>query len=150
MPFAATLDHYGKPAWIAVLILSFMVWWPVGLMMLAFMIGSRRMCGRGYGSHFERKMERMQWKMDRMRGRMHGFGWGGPSRGFGFGPPPSGNHAFDEYRTETLRRLEDEQREFQEFLERLRFAKDKSEFDQFMSERRDRPAPDSSAPQQPN
>ena len=39
--------------------------------------------------------------------------------------PSSGNHAFDEYRSETLRRLEDEQREFRDFLERLRFAKDK-------------------------
>ena len=53
----------------------------------------------------------------------------------------SGNRAFDEYRTETLRRLEEEQREFREFLERLRLAKDKAEFDQFMAERRNRPAP---------
>jgi hypothetical protein len=50
--------------------------------------------------------------------------------------PSRRNHAFDEYRTETLRRLEDEQREFKEFLEQLRFAKDKTEFDQFMAERR--------------
>ena len=55
--------------------------------------------------------------------------------------PSSGNHAFDEYRTETLRRLEDEQREFKEFLERLRFARDKTEFDQFMAERRNRTSP---------
>ena len=41
---------------------------------------------------------------------------------------------------ETLRRLEDEQREFKEFLERLRFARDKTEFDQFMAERRNRPS----------
>jgi len=48
----------------------------------------------------------------------------------------SGNRAFDEYREETLRRLEDEEREFRAFLERLRMAKDRSEFDQFMAERR--------------
>ena len=54
-------------------------------------------------------------------------------------PPSSGNRAFDDYRTETLRRLEEEQREFKEFLERLRFAKDRAEFDQFMAERRNRP-----------
>ena len=53
--------------------------------------------------------------------------------------PSSGNRAFDEYRTETLRRLEDEQREFREFLDRLRVAKDKTEFDAFMAERRNRP-----------
>jgi hypothetical protein len=53
-------------------------------------------------------------------------------------PRQSGNRAFDEYRQETLRRLEEEQREFQEFLARLRMAKDKAEFDQFMAERRTR------------
>jgi len=52
---------------------------------------------------------------------------------------PSGNRAFDEYRAETLRRLENEQREFKEFLDRLRHAKDKAEFDQFMAERGRRP-----------
>lgn len=48
----------------------------------------------------------------------------------------TGNSAFDEYREETLRRLEEEQSEFETFMERLRKAKDKSEFDQFMNERR--------------
>lgn len=47
----------------------------------------------------------------------------------------SGNTAFDAYRAETLRRLEDEQEAFQAFLERLRAAKDKSEFDAFMDDR---------------
>ena len=86
-----------------------------------------------YGSdRWHRKMERMEEKMGRMRERMGNFG--------GFGPPSSGNHAFDEYRAETLRRLEEEQREFRYFLDRLRFAKDKAEFDQFMADRRNRPA----------
>jgi hypothetical protein len=53
--------------------------------------------------------------------------------------PTSGNRAFDEYRAETLRRLEEEQKEFGSFLDRLRFAKDKAEFDQFMAECRQRP-----------
>lgn len=48
---------------------------------------------------------------------------------------PSGNRAFDAYKTETLRRLEEEQHQFESFLERLREAKDKTEFDQFMDER---------------
>ena len=48
----------------------------------------------------------------------------------------SGNAAFDEYRAETLKRLEDEFDEFQEFLEQLRMAKDKEEFDRFMASRR--------------
>ena len=61
--------------------------------------------------------------------------------------PSSGNRAFDEYRADTLRRLEEEQREFKEFLQRLRFAKDRAEFDQFMAERRNRPSDDASQPQ---
>ena len=76
-------------------------------------------------------MDKMQYKMDKMRSRMGG----------GYDAPTSGNRAFDEYRTETLKRLEDEQTEFKDFLNRLRHAKDKSEFDQFMAERRSRPSP---------
>lgn len=56
---------------------------------------------------------------------------------------PSGNSAFDAYKADTLRRLEDEQASFEQFLERLREAKDKSEFDQFMDERA-KPAADPS------
>ena len=54
----------------------------------------------------------------------------------GNGVRTTGSSAFDEYRAETLRRLEHEQREFQEFVEHLRMAKDKAEFDQFVTERR--------------
>jgi hypothetical protein len=48
----------------------------------------------------------------------------------------AGSTAFEEYRLDTLRRLEHEEKEFHSFLDRLRAAKDKSEFDQFMAERR--------------
>jgi hypothetical protein len=41
---------------------------------------------------------------------------------------------------ETLRRLEEEQTEFKDFLDRLRHAKDKEQFDQFMAQHRPRPA----------
>lgn len=53
---------------------------------------------------------------------------------------PTGNTAFDAYRAETLRRLEEEQEGFLTFLDRLRAAKDKSEFDAFMADRH-RPVP---------
>ena len=53
--------------------------------------------------------------------------------------PSSENRAFDDYRADTLRRLEDEQREFKEFLQRLRVAKDRAELDQFLSERPNTP-----------
>jgi Protein of unknown function (DUF2852) len=138
------LDELGKPAWIALMILGFMAWWPIGLVVLAFFLGSGRMgCSYRHAGRWQSKMERMQERMDRMRSKMEGAGsnnWWGT-------PPSSGNRAFDDYRTETLRRLEDEQREFKEFLERLRFAKDRSEFDQFMNERRNRPHDE--APQPP-
>ena len=129
------LDSPWHPGWIAVTVLGFILWWPIGLALLLFTLGSRKMGCWSHQDRFANKMERMQYKMDRMRGRMERRGFSG----FGFGPPSSGNRAFDEYRAETLRRLEDEQREFKEFLERLRHAKDKAEFDQFMADRGRRP-----------
>ena len=74
-------------------------------------------CGFGFGSSNEQR--------DRM-----------PIQAWWRQQPTSGNQSFDEYRAETLRRLEEEQRDFQDFLTRLRMAKDKAEFDQFMAERR--------------
>jgi hypothetical protein len=116
---AAKIDEFGKPAWIALIVLGFIVWWPIGLGTLAYAIWSRRMAN-GYS-------RAMNWCQPKS------------ASGTWWQPSSTGNRAFDEYRTETLRRLEDEQREFRDFLERLRMAKDKAEFDQFMSERRDRP-----------
>jgi hypothetical protein len=136
MPITAKLDEFGKPAWIALIVLGFWAFWPLGLAILAFTIWSGRM-GCGYQGHdrWHHKMERMQRKMDWMRAKMAGGGGGAPWSHH----PSSGNRAFDDYRAETLRRLEDEQREFRDFLDRLRMAKDKAEFDQFMADRRDRP-----------
>ena len=134
MPIVAKLDELGRPAWIALMILGFVAWWPAGLAILAFIIGSGRMsCWNHHGwshhgmDHWQRKMERLQQKMDRMRkiGPGGGESWWGQ-------PRSSGNRAFDEYRAETLRRLEQEQQEFRDFLDRLRHARDKAEFDQFM------------------
>lgn len=47
----------------------------------------------------------------------------------------SGNAAFDEYRAEALRRLEEERARFGEFLDRLRRQRDRQEFDQYMADR---------------
>jgi hypothetical protein len=122
------LDDWGKPAWIAVMVLGFVVFWPVGLAILAYLIWSGRMgCGRN--GEISRWQARMAERWGHKRGN-----WGMYGRGY----PSSGNRAFDEYREETLRRLEEEQREFRDFLDRLRMAKDKAEFDQFMAERRNR------------
>jgi Protein of unknown function (DUF2852) len=45
------------------------------------------------------------------------------------------NTAFEQHRAETLARLEDEQRQFKDFLRNLRNAKDQAEFDAFMAKR---------------
>lgn len=100
------LDERGKPAWIIAMILGFIAFWPIGLGLLGYMIWSKRMFGCSKRSHRT-----------------------------GYHAVPTGNSAFDAYREETLKRLEEEHSEFVDFLEKLREAKDKSEFDQFMKQR---------------
>ena len=101
----AKLDEWGRGAWIAVMVLGFILVWPIGLALLAYMIWSGRMgCSR-------KKSHWRKWAR------------------------PTGNTAFDDYREETLKRLEDEQSAFETFLGNLRRAKDRAEFDQFMTER---------------
>ena len=151
MTIAARLDDIGKPAWIALMIAGFVVWWPIGLVTLGFLIGSGRIMGCWTQRRHDRWQRRMQEGMERMQQAASGWGPWGSGRGSGWCGPSrqasSGNAAFDEYRSETLRRLEDEQRDFLEFLNRLRQAKDKAEFDQFMAERGRRH--DAPPPQQP-
>lgn len=53
----------------------------------------------------------------------------------GPGQRPSGNASFDAYRQNMLDRLEQEQGRFDDFLTRLREARDKTEFDRFMDDR---------------
>ena len=107
----AWLDEKGKGAWIAAMVLGFIFFWPVGLALLFYMIWSKRMFS----------------KSSCVSRRSHGHAFSAMR--------PTGNSAFDSYKADTLRRLEEEQGKFEEFLERLREAKDKSEFDQFMDDR---------------
>ena len=109
------LDAKGRFAWFAAMILGFIFVWPVGLAILAYMIWSKRMFSRSNGAT----------RRDQHMARH----WGHPMM------KPSGNTAFDSYKADMLRRLEDEQTAFEGFLQRLRDAKDKSEFDQFMDDR---------------
>ncbi len=119
MDVTARLDDIGKPAWIGLMVLGFVLYWPVGLTLLAYLLWSGRM---GCWKHRHR-----HWRPENSTGR-----WFGQETRHG----ATGNRAFDEYRDETLRRLEQEQRDFVSFLERLRMAKDKAEFDAFLAERR--------------
>ena len=134
MDFAAALKDIPRPLWIVALVLGFIWWWPVGLAVLAYLAGSGRLRGRfGPGRWHNMAPGGNANGADAQRGAWPPWGMCAQRRDE---PPPSGNAAFDEYRTETLRRLEEEQREFLAYLERLRRARDKAEFDQFMAERR--------------
>ena len=114
------LDDRGRKAWIIAMILGFIFVWPVGLALLAYMIWSKRMFNRSCAHN----------SADR------GGPWArhGHSH-FGHNSRSSGNAAFDAYKAETIRRLQDEQEAFEAFLQRLRDAKDKTEFDAFMDDR---------------
>ncbi len=154
--------YSSRPLWIIATVLGFIFWWPVGLILLFCTLGGRRMSCWGYGRHdgYQAGWQggpppwvglKRHWKRQMQewyRGQAQGSAQGpaqGPAQAQAY--PSSGNRAFDEYRAETLRRLEEEQKEFGVFLDRLRFAKDKAEFDQFMAELRQRPpAPPSNQP----
>ena len=134
------LDDIPKPAWIALLVVSFILFWPIGLALLIYLKWSGRMfCSRhGRYGHWYGAEDRSGGREARREAREEWRAWKRRNRWGGQG---SGNVAFDEYREETLRKLDEEQREFRDFLDRLRFAKDKAEFDQSMAERRNRPQP---------
>lgn len=120
-PFAraeAWLDSYGKGAWIAAMVLGFILFWPIGLALLAYMIWSKRMFN---GSCAKRRAHSHAMTRHKFR--------------------TSGNSAFDAYKADTLRRLEEEQDAFEAFLQRLRDAKDQAEFDAFMKERKENAEP---------
>ena len=113
------LDNRGRKAWIIAMIVAFIFAWPVGLALLAYMIWSKRMFNR---SCVHKSTDR-------------GGPWSRAHSHFGSHFRSSGNAAFDAYKAETIRRLQDEQEAFEAFLQRLRDAKDKSEFDSFMDDR---------------
>lgn len=117
----AWLDERGPVSWVVVMIGAFIFGGPLGLLVLGFILITGRF-GRGC--------------------RRRAEGMNGPSRFAQCGPRmhfhamrPTGNSAFDAYRSDTLARLEREQEEFEAFLARLREARDKAEFDQYMDER---------------
>ncbi len=116
--FLDRFDQLPRGVKIAAMVFGFIVFWPIGLAILAYLIWSNQMgcCGNG-----------------KKRSR-HGFGggWSRPWRDHGYS---SGNMAFDEYREATLKQLEEDQREFTVFIDRLRRAKDQREFDEFMADR---------------
>lgn len=137
------------PLSIGLMILGFMLFWPLGLAMLAYMIWGDRMrrFADGVRDGFERHGPAWAGAFGTSG---HGQGSSGPTgydwaRHGSAGQGSSGNGAFDAYRKAELerleaerRRLDEERRAFDDYLASLRSARDKEEFDRFMAERRRR------------
>ena len=123
-----------RPAWtpvtIALMIIGFMIFWPLGLAMLAYILWGDRL------DEFKSEVNRATDRMGCAFGRHHRHG---------HHRAHTGNVAFDEWRETELTRLEEERRrldearaEFDEYLRELRRAKDQEEFEAFMAARRRR------------
>ena len=118
-----------RPAWtpatIALMVLGFMVFWPLGLAMLAYIIWGDRLdafkadvnrATDGFASSFRKNRHGMRTS--------------------------SGNAAFDDWRDAELSRLDEERkkldemrREFDQHMRDLRMARDRTEFERFMADR---------------
>jgi hypothetical protein len=118
-----------NPATIAMMVLGFIVFWPLGLAMLAYILFGERL---------------RNFKRDANEAVDRGFGHCRSSfRGHRYQHySNTGNGAFDEWRRDELERIENERRkldetraEFDEYLRELRRAKDEEEFSKFMRNR---------------
>ncbi len=113
---------------LATMVLGFMIFWPIGVGVFLY-----KMWQRKSGADDLQTFVTAKWNAAR-------GSWARPSAG-GFGG--TGNAAFDAWKAAELERLEAERRklddaarEFAEFLDNVRHAKDREEFDRFMAERR--------------
>jgi Protein of unknown function (DUF2852) len=130
-----------RPAWtpatIALMVIGFMVFWPLGLAMLAYIIWGDRL--EGFKRDANRATDGIFAGCRRASDKAHRWGHGS-SR--------TGNVAFDDWREKELERLAEERRKLDEMLEEfddyareLRRAKDQEEFDRFMANRNKSTAP---------
>ena len=117
---------------LATMILGFMIFWPVGVAVFVYKMWQRK-------SGADDLQTFMTAKWNAARASWAGASaWSGSPAGAG-----TGNAAFDRWKAAELarleaerRKLEDAAREFAEFLDNIRHAKDREEFDRFMAERR--------------
>ena len=124
-----------RPAWtpatIALMVIGFMVFWPLGLAMLAYIIWGDRL--EGFKRDANRATDGIFAGCRRGADKAHRWGHGSAR---------TGNVAFDDWREKELARLDEERRkldemreEFDEYARELRRAKDQEEFDRFMASR---------------
>jgi hypothetical protein len=107
---------------IAAMVVGFVLFFPVGLAILGYFLW-RMKSGQDY--------------RDLAAAMPAGFG------GFSRQPATSGNAAFDDWRSAELARLDEERRklhdaqvEFEHYVDDLKRAKDRAEFEQFMASRK--------------
>lgn len=142
MTHSALIRPAWTPATIALMVLGFIIFWPLGLAMLAYIIWGDRLdefksevnnATDGFVRSCKRKASKGEYTSYRTT--------------------PSGNVAFDEWREEELKRLDEERRkldamreEFEAHMRDLRRAKDKEEFDAFMRTRNSSNGTNTSSP----
>ncbi len=118
-----------RPAWtpatIAMMVAGFILFWPLGLAMLGYIL---------FGDRLEGFKRDANATVDQMAGAFRSSGFTRPAS--------TGNVAFDEWRDAEIDRLNNERRkldemraDFEEELRELRRAKDQEDFDRFMAKR---------------
>ena len=136
------------PFEVIAMVLGFIVFWPIGLAILGYKFFQKR-----YGGPDLQTLAANKWQDARAMMASNGpwgstWSCGGAARRANrwYSASPTGNAAFDEWRQAELARLDEErrkldeaQREFAEYVEAIRRAKDREEFERFMAERRSRP-----------
>lgn len=127
MTLTKTDGRRWTPLSIATLVLGFVVWWPLGVAALGYIL---------WGGHMDSDLKKLWNKFNGRNEPAQAYSFQSTtSRSTGFTPSASGNAAFDRYREQTLRRLEEEQQAFSDYVNKLRAARDQEEFDRFMSEK---------------
>ena len=133
-----------SPVELVAMVLGFILFWPVGLAVLGYKFWQSKMGGPDLQTVATGAYNNAR---SAARGFQQGSGatWasgGAWARGF---TTSTGNAAFDEWKSAELarleaerRRLEDAHKEFADWLETMRKAKDREEFERFMNERRNR------------
>jgi len=128
-----------RPAWhpisIGLMVLGFILWWPLGLAMLGYIVWGEYLGGSADKAEHWVSRRRAEFREHRCNSRKY-------RARYRHHHEATGNRAFDEYREAELNRLEEERRrleeereEFAEFLRNLHMARDREEFDRFMAAR---------------
>ncbi len=144
----------GRSHWTAfelvVMVLGFVVFWPIGLAILIYKMWTRRYGGADLQTVATAAYRQARDAMSSATPKSGAYpDWRGFASGFASRPASSGNRAFDDWKTTQIARLEEERRkldeqrrkldeahkEFDAFVEQVRQAKDREEFERFMRER---------------